>query len=342
MARVAIYGASGYTGLELLKLLARHPHAQVTALLTRQDEAPHLSEIHPQLTGSFDLRLENLSVDQVAERADVAFTCLPHAASAEVCADLLSRGVKVVDLSADYRLGDAGTYQQWYGHEHPDAARLGKTPYGLPELFREQIIGADLIANPGCYPTSAILALTPLLRAGLIEREGIVVDSKSGVSGAGRTPKLLTHYPECNESFSAYGVGTHRHMPEIDRVLSMASDQSKASHKAIEVLFTPHLVPMDRGILSTIYATPKGDATPASVMAALKEAYANEPFVSAVEAPPATKHVAHTNRCHVYGTVVRGKVLLVSVIDNLIKGASGAAVQNFNLMCGFDETTALR
>ena len=336
MTRVAIYGASGYTGLELLKLLARHPHAQVTALLTRQDEVPHLSEIHPQLTGSFDLRLENLSPDQVAERADVAFTCLPHAASAEVCAELLSRGVKVVDLSADYRLGDAGTYQKWYGHEHPDAARLGNTPYGLPELFREQIIGANLIANPGCYPTTAILALTPLLRAGLVERDGIVVDSKSGVSGAGRTPKLAFHYPECNESFSAYGVGTHRHMPEIDRVLSMASDQT------VEVLFTPHLVPMDRGILSTIYATPKGDATPASVMAALKEAYANEPFVSAVDAPPATKHVTHTNRCHVYGTVVRGKVLLVSVIDNLIKGASGAAVQNFNLMCGFDETTALR
>ncbi|TWT95876.1 N-acetyl-gamma-glutamyl-phosphate reductase [Botrimarina colliarenosi] len=335
MTRVAIYGASGYTGLELLKLLARHPEARVTALLTRQDEAPHLSEIHPQLTGAFDLRLENLSADEVAERADVAFTCLPHAASAEVCADLLSRDMKVVDLSADYRLGDAATYQKWYAHEHPDAGRLGETPYGLPELFRTQIIGAKLVANPGCYPTSAILALAPLLRAGLVERDGIVIDSKSGVSGAGRTPKLPFHYPECNESFSAYGVGTHRHMPEIDRVLSMASDQS------VEVLFTPHLTPMDRGILSTIYATPKGDATPESVVTALKEAYAGERFVSIVDTPPATKHVAHTNRCHIYATVVRGKVLLVSVIDNLIKGASGAAVQNFNLICGFDESTAL-
>jgi N-acetyl-gamma-glutamyl-phosphate reductase len=335
MVRVAIYGASGYTGLELLKLLARHPHATVTALLTRQDDKPHLSEVLPQLTGAFDLRLENLSFDQVAERADVAFTCLPHAASAEVCAELLSRGMKVIDLSADYRLGDPASYQKWYGHEHPDAARLGKTPYGLPELFRKEIVGASLVANPGCYPTSAILALTPLLRAGLIEREGIVVDSKSGVSGAGKQPKPNLHYPEANESFSAYGVGTHRHMPEIDRVLSMATGSP------IEVLFTPHLVPMDRGILSTIYATPKRDATPALVAAALKEAYAGEPFVSFVEAPPATKHVTHTNRCHIYGTVVRGKVLLVSVIDNLIKGASGAAVQNFNLVGGFDEKTAL-
>lgn len=335
MVRVAIYGASGYTGLELLRLLARHPQATVTALLTRQDEAPHLSEVHPQLTGAFDLRPENLSFDGVAERADLAFTCLPHAASAEVCAELLARGMKVIDLSADYRLGDAASYQKWYGHEHPDPARLGKTPYGLAELFRSDIVGAPLVANPGCYPTSAILALTPLLRAGLVEREGIVVDSKSGVSGAGRQPKPNLHYPECNESFSAYGVGSHRHMPEIDRVLSMASGAM------VEVLFTPHLVPMDRGILSTIYATPAGGATAESVRAALREAYAGEPFVSVVDTPPATKHVAHTNRCHVFGSVVRGRVLLVSVIDNLIKGASGAAVQNFNLVCGFDEKTAL-
>jgi N-acetyl-gamma-glutamyl-phosphate reductase len=336
MVRVAVYGASGYTGYELLRLLARHPHARVTTLTTRSDDQPHLASIHPQLAGVFDLRLENLDDDAVAERADVAFTCLPHAASAEVVASLASRGLKVVDLSADYRLGDAETYRKWYAHEHPDPARLGHVPYGLPELFRAEVVGASLVANPGCYPTSAILPLAPLLSAGLVEREGIVVDSASGVSGAGRQPKANLHYPECNESFSAYGIGTHRHMPEIDRVLSIA-----AGHP-LEVVFTPHLAPMDRGILSTIYATPIAGVTADTLNEALREAYAGEPFVGVVASPPSTKHVAHTNRCVIFATIVRGRVVLVSAIDNLIKGASGAAVQNFNLMCGFDETEALK
>ncbi|MGL4513655.1 MAG: N-acetyl-gamma-glutamyl-phosphate reductase [Lacipirellulaceae bacterium] len=336
MVRVAIYGASGYTGYELLRLLARHPHARVTTLTTRSEDQPHLAAVHPQLAGLFDLRLENLDDDAVAERADVAFTCLPHAASAEVVGGLAKRGMKVIDLSADYRLGDAQTYLKWYGHEHPDPARLGHVPYGLPELFRTEVAGATLVANPGCYPTSAILPLAPLLRAGLVERDGVIIDSASGVSGAGRQPKANLHFPECNEAFSAYGVGTHRHMPEIDRVLSIA-----AGHK-LEVVFTPHLAPMDRGILSTIYATPTAGTTTERLGEALREAYAAEPFVSVVTAPPSTKHVAHTNRCAIYSTMVRGRVVLVSAIDNLIKGASGAAVQNFNLMCGFDETEALR
>ena len=333
--RAAVYGASGYTGLELLKLLARHPHVEVTALVTRQADAPHLCEVHPALTGQFDLKLQQLSVDQVAEQADCAFACLPHGASAEVVAQLLDRELNVVDLSADYRLTSHEVYEEWYNVKHPDANRIGTAAYGLPELYRDRIREAPLVANPGCYPTSAILALAPLLRAGLISAEGIVVDAKSGVSGAGRNPKPNLHFPESNENFSAYGIGTHRHMPEIDQELSTAAG------KQVEVVFTPHLVPMDRGILSTCYAQPTSELRSQELYEALFEFYKDEPFVQVVSSPPSTKHVTDTNRCHLSAHLVRGRVVVVSVIDNLLKGAAGAAVQNFNLMHDFEETMAL-
>jgi len=333
--RVAILGASGYTGFELIQLLIRHPKVEITALTTRSDEAPHVSKVHPSLAGRLDLKLENLTIAQVAERADCVFGCLPHAASAEVIAELLETNTKVVDFSADYRLNDRGVYEEWYKVTHPDAGRLGKVPYGLPELYREQISGAQLVANPGCYPTSAILALAPLLKAKVITPDGIVIDSKSGVSGAGRNPKPAFHFPECNESLMAYGVGAHRHMPEIDQVLGAAAGSP------LQVVFTPHLIPMDRGILSTSYALPQGDCTEAKLKETLCEYYRDEPFVEVVDTPPATKHVAGTNMCHVTARLVRGRVIVVSAIDNLIKGASGAAVQNFNLMHNFNETTAL-
>lgn len=334
--RVALLGATGYTAREALLRLLIHPHVEVTALTTRSDDRPHLGDVHPSLRGRLDLRLENLAPVEIVERADCVLSCLPHAASAESIAPLLAAGLRVIDLSADYRLTDAAVYAKWYDHQHPDPQRLGEAPYGLPELYRERIRTARLVANPGCYPTSAILPLAPLLKAGLIEPAGIVVDSKSGVSGGGRTPKLGFHYPECNESFSAYGVGTHRHMPEIDQVLS------DAAATAVEVVFTPHLVPMDRGILTTTYATPRGAASAAELLAALREFYANEPFVRVVDGLPATKDVAHTNCCDLTVRQVRGRAVTVSVIDNLVKGASGAAIQNFNLMHGFDETLALR
>jgi N-acetyl-gamma-glutamyl-phosphate reductase len=279
--------------------------------------------------------LENLSPSQVAERADCVFCCLPHGASAAAVAELLPRGKKVVDLSADYRLHNAIEYKKWYGIEHADPQRLGKAVYGLPELYRERIKSAQLVANPGCYPTSAILALTPLLKAGAISTDGIIIDSKSGVSGAGREPKPHLHYPECNESVSAYGVGTHRHMPEIDQVLS------DAATKQVRVVFTPHLMPMDRGILTTAYAQPTKDSDDESLLATLHEFYVNEPFVRVSPALPTTKQVANTNYCDITVRNVRGRVVVISAIDNLVKGASGAAVQNFNLMHGFDETTAL-
>lgn len=335
MVRVAIYGASGYTGLELLRLLARHPQARVTTLTTRRDPQPHVAEVHPSLRGAYDLRLENLTTAEVAQRADLVFTCLPHGASSEVVRELLGHGLKVVDLSADYRLNSLAAYERWYGPHHADPERLETTPYGLPELYREKIVGQQLVANPGCYPTSASLALAPLLRAGLIEPAGIIVDSKSGVSGAGRDPKPNLHFPEANENFSAYGVGNHRHTAEIDQLLGDAAGTD------VEVVFTPHLVPMERGILSTCYAAPTAGVTAAGLMDALRAFYANEPFVQVVDSPPATRHVTHTNRCHVFATVTRGRVLTVSVIDNLVKGASGAAVQNMNLVCGFAEATAL-
>jgi N-acetyl-gamma-glutamyl-phosphate reductase len=335
MVRIGILGATGYTALELIKLLLRHPQAKIEALTSRQEGRPHISAIHPSLTGRLDVHLEDLRPEVVAERCQCAFLCLPHAASAESAKALLARKVRVIDLSADYRLNDAATYKKWYEHEHPDPERLGVTPYGLPELFAEAIPKAQLVANPGCYPTSAILPLAPLLKAGWIEPDDIIVDSKSGVSGAGRTPKLNTLYAECNESISAYSVGKHRHQPEIEQILGRATGQS------VNVIFTPHLTPMDRGILSVIYARPTRPLAEADVLSCLKEFYAGKPFVRVVNHLPATKDTAHTNYVDITARVVKGRVLLISAEDNLIKGASGAAVQNFNLMFGFPETTAL-
>jgi N-acetyl-gamma-glutamyl-phosphate reductase len=335
MIRVAILGASGYSALELLRILLRHPEVEITALTTRKTESRPVGEVHPALAGRLHLHLENLSPDEIAGRADCAFCCLPHGASAAAVAELLPRGKKVIDLSADYRLNNAALYAEWYGLEHPDASRLGKAVYGLPEIYRERIQRADLVANPGCYPTSAILALAPLLRAGAILPRGIIVDSKSGLSGAGREPKPHLHFPECNESVSAYGVGTHRHMPEIDQVLTDVADSE------IRVVFTPHLIPMDRGILSTCYAEPTGEFNGQSLLDVMKQFYGNEPFVRVSDALPSTKNVAGTNFCDITVRAVRGRVVVISAIDNLVKGASGAAVQNFNLLHGFEETTAL-
>ena len=333
--RIGILGATGYTALELIKLLLRHPGADIRLLTSRQEGKPHVSAIHPSLTGRLDLPLEDVGPEQIAERCECAFLCLPHAASAESAKALLARGVRVIDFSADYRLDDAATYRKWYEHEHPDPERLGKTPYGLPELFGDQLASANLIANPGCYPTSAILPLAPLIKAGLIQPNDIIVDSKSGVSGAGRTPKLNTLYPECNESISAYSVGKHRHQPEIEQILGRFTKQP------VEVIFTPHLTPMDRGILSVIYTRPTRALTEAEVLACLREFYAGQPFVRVVNHLPATKDTAHTNFVDITARIVKDRVLLISAEDNLIKGASGAAVQNFNWMFGFEETLGL-
>jgi N-acetyl-gamma-glutamyl-phosphate reductase len=333
--RVAVLGGSGYTAVELLKVLLRHPHADITAITSRDAGKPVSAE-HPVLLGRCDLPMEAFDPDALkAKGVQVAFGCLPHGVSAEATKPLLERGIRVIDLSADYRLKDAATYAEWYGSTHHDTANLAHAVYGLPELFREQIKSAKLVANPGCYPQTAILGLAPLVAARLIDLNSIIIDSKSGISGAGRTPKLPYHYPECNESFAAYGVGKHRHTPEIEQALSHIAG------KPVQVLFTPHLTPMDRGIFSTIYASltkPTGDA---DLLALYREHFAGEPFVRVRDTLPATKDTAHTNYLDVCPRGVRGRAVVLAAEDNLVRGASGVAVQNFNLMFGFAEKAGL-
>ena len=337
MIGVAIVGASGYASRELIRILLNHPGARVTVATSRQDEAPRLDALHPSLAGRIDLTCEPFDADRTAERASVAFLGLPHTASLAVAPDLRRRGVRVIDLSADYRLTDAQVYADWYGHAHTDPEGLDQAVYGLPEIYREAIPPAGLIANPGCYTSTSILALAPLIAADLIERTGIIIDAKSGVSGAGRSPKLATHFPECNESFSAYNVGRHRHTPEIDQVLT---DVGRARGEAVEVIFTPHLVPMDRGLFATIYALPRTVAVESDLLELYRSYYAESPFIRVVKGLPATKDSAFTNFCDISVRVVRGRIVILASLDNLIKGASGVAVQNFNLMYGFPETTA--
>ncbi len=335
MIRVAILGATGYTARELLNLLLKHPEVEITALTTRQENRPHVADIHPSLRGRLDLVLENLSPSEIAQRADCVFGCLPHGASAAVVSELLAAGCHVVDFSADYRLDDPQVYADWYGVEHPDPKRMPETVYGLPELYRDSIRGAKLVANPGCYPTAAILALAPLLKEGVVSPKGIVIDAKSGVSGAGRSCKPNLHFPEANENLTPYNIGGHRHTPEIDQVLSTWAKVET------QVVFTPHLVPMDRGELITAYAEITAEVSTQGLLEVLATCYADEPFVRVVDQLPGTKDVAWTNFCDITARRVNGKAVVVSTLDNLIKGASGAAVQNFNLMYGFQETLAL-
>lgn len=248
---------------------------------------------------------------------------------------LLQRGLRVIDLSADYRLSDPNVYAQWYGESHADLAHLAQAVYGLPEVYGQHIATAQLIANPGCYPQTGILGLAPLVAGHYIEPRRIVIDSKSGVSGAGRTPKLATHFPECNENVSAYQVGKHRHTPEIEQILTDIAGEP------IEVLFTPHLIPMDRGIFSTIYAVPRRSLAEREVLEMYRAYYARAPFVRVVEHLPATKDCAGSNFFDVTVRVVRGSIVVLACEDNLVRGASGVAVQNFNRMYGLDERTAL-
>lgn len=336
MINVAIYGATGYTALELISILLRHPQVRITAVTSRQDAGKPVHAVHSSMYGRLDLAFEDLTASDLAERAELVFCCVPHGASMAVVPELLASGIRVVDLSADYRLADPGVYEQWYGLVHTDPTRLGETIYGLPELFRDQIPGKELIANPGCYTSTTILALAPLIANGLIESTGIIVDAKSGVSGAGRALKLNTMYCECNESFAAYGVGTHRHQPEIEQILSTLGSEP------VDILFQPHLVPMDRGILGTIYTTPRRPMETQEVLDLAREFYVESPFVRIVDHLPKTKDVSGTNYCDITIREAKGRWIVLSVLDNLVKGAAGVAVQNFNLLYGFDETTALR
>lgn len=341
LVRVAVIGASGYTGFELVRILVSHPKAKISFASSRTQEGATLSEHYPAFKGIVDIPYSQLDADRIAEESDFAFVALPHGASMDVVPALLEKGMKVVDLSADYRLRNADLYKAWYG-EHKNPELLSQSVYGLPELYRGAIKRAGLVANPGCYPTSIILAVAPLLKHSLIEPDSIIADSKSGVTGAGRGLSLATHFCEVNESFKAYKVGgVHRHIPEIEQELSVIAGTE------IRIVFTPHLVPMSRGILSTIYVKPKEGLKESDVQDAFDSFYKGEPFVrifgSRLELP-STIQVRGSNYCDIGWRFDKrtGRLVLISAIDNLTRGASGQAVWNMNLMVGFPETMGLQ
>jgi N-acetyl-gamma-glutamyl-phosphate reductase len=311
----------------------QHPHARVVAATSRADAGKPLAEVHPSLAGRCDVEIESLDPKTLASKCDVAMCCLPHGASAETVRQLVQHGLRAIDFSADFRLSSVDVYQKWYGVEHPWPERVGTTAYGMPEFFADQIRDADIVANPGCYPTSAILPLAPLVQSGLIESGDIIIDSKSGVSGAGRSPKVAMLYCETNESISAYAVGMHRHQPEIDDLVH------RISGKKVTTLFAPHLTPMDRGILSTIYVRSTHGAQ--QIMGCWRERFADSAFVKPVQHLPATKHVAGTNYVQMTARNCGDRTVLICAIDNLAKGASGAAIQNMNVMFGLGEAVGL-
>jgi N-acetyl-gamma-glutamyl-phosphate reductase len=339
MHKVAVIGASGYTGVELLRLLAGHPAVTVTCVTSRQQAGQPLGEAFPSLAGVYDLTFESVEPAALAGRADLVFTAVPHQAAMGMVPQLLAAGCRVVDLSADYRLHDAAVYAEWYEpHQTPEL--LAEAVYGLPELYREQVRGARLVANPGCYPTSAALALAPLLRQRRIDPATIIVDSKSGTSGAGRAAKVDTLYCEVNEGFKAYGLPRHRHTPEIEQTLS------EAAGRPVTISFTPHLVPASRGILSTCYASLAGEVSLAELLALYRQQYAGEAFVRVLPEGrlPNINQVRGSNFCDI-GLAVdprTRRVIAVAALDNLVKGAAGQALQNMNLMLGLDECSGLR
>ena len=335
--KVGILGATAYTSRELIRLLLRHPRKiEIVYLGSRREENPRLSEIFPIFEGVLDMRMAPLDPDR-APAMDLVFSTLPHAVSMKFVAGFAKKGCRVIDFSADYRFKNLATYEKWYKEAHTDPERVKQAVYGLPELFAEQIRKAQIVANPGCYPTSVILPLAPLVAKKMIEPRGIIADSKSGVSGAGTKLDMMYHFSECNESVQAYKVGRHQHSPEMEEVLSTVSSE------AVSVCFVPHLIPMDRGILSTIYAPLRVEATTESVRKVLADFYAGKPFVRVKtgEALPRTKDVFTPIFCVIAVRVVGQRVILVSCIDNLMKGASSQAVQNMNIMFGFDERAGL-
>lgn len=335
--RVAIIGPTGYTGLWLIRLLLGHPEAELTYLASHREQLPNIAEEFPVLVGRCEMDCRPIDPKAIARQADMAFVCLPHRAAMSYVPQLLDAGLRVVDLSADYRLTDRALYERVYETTHTDPGNLERAVYGLPELVdRRRIAEADLVANPGCYPTGAILALAPLVQRSLIKPEGVVVHAASGVTGAGRGVKPHLHYPEQNENYGPYAVGTHRHQPEIDQALSWVRGQSTG------VLFVPHLLPIDVGILETIYCQPTDEqVTEDDLYEAYAQAYAEEPFVRVRRTLPSVKQVRDTNFCDVAARLAQGRVVLIAAIDNMVKGASGQAIQNMNLMFSLDETAGL-
>jgi N-acetyl-gamma-glutamyl-phosphate reductase len=328
MASIGIVGASGFAGAELLRLAASHPEVDVAWAAGDSQAGSPIAGLYPNLAAVVGARTFDRFEPSMADGLDAVFFALPHGASGDVIPEVLNRAKVVLDLGADFRLKEPGLYPAWYGNEHPAPDLLADFTYGLPELHRAELVGSTAVAVPGCYPTVAILALAPLLRGGLIDSTGIVVDAATGVSGAGRDK-----FPFCNvdEDFKAYGLLNHRHTPEMEQELGA------------QLLFTPHLAPMNRGILATCYARPAGTTSTASLMAALHDAYDDEPFVVVTDDPPSTKATLGANTCHVTARYDErtGWVMVIAAIDNLVKGTSGQALQCLNLALGFDETLGL-
>jgi N-acetyl-gamma-glutamyl-phosphate reductase len=336
--KVGIINVTGYAGSELARILYQHPEARLTSVTGRSAAGQKLAEVFPHLS-ALDLTV----TPELEGSLDLVFSALPHKASAEAVIPVLEQGVKVIDISADFRLKQANEYTEWYGVDHPDPSYLEEAVFGLPELHRDEMRDARLIANPGCYPTSAILGLAPAVKHNLIEND-IVIDSKSGISGAGRTLGLTTHFSEVNENVMAYSLDGHRHLPEITQELAPLSSDG------LSITFLTHLIPMTRGILSSCYARLRPEHLGTTmeqareqVRAVYQEFYASHPFVVVTSQPPQTKQTLGNNQCLVYPTVDRrtGRLIVISCIDNLVKGAAGQAVQNMNLMCGWPESMAL-
>lgn len=338
MIRVGVIGSTGYAGAELVRILTAHPKVELTCLTSRQYEGQPYSRIYPCFKGIVDLSCQGYDVDTMAQNADVVFTALPHKLPMEIVPGLIENGKKVVDLSADFRFDDADTYE---AHYQPHTARdlLDQAVYGLTEVYTDDIAAATLVGNPGCYPTSLLLPLIPLLRNNLIDPASIIADAKSGVSGAGRNPSLGTHHCEVNEALKAYKVNAHRHTPEMEAVIS------REAGRTIAISFTPHLIPMTRGMLTTTYATLGPGISETEVRQALEDAYAAQPFVRICAQGdfPNTIHVKGSNYCDMgFGIDHRtNRLIMVSVIDNLVKGAAGQAVQNMNVMLGWPQETGL-
>ena len=335
MIRVAIIGASGYTGAESIEIILRHNKAELTYLTALPEECGAVEDVFPQFKGRCSLDIEPLDFNKLSNLADVGLCCLPHKVSMGFVPKLLDAGLKVIDFSADYRLKDVDVYEKFYDVKHTDTANLERAVFGLPELFREQIKGADLVANPGCFPTGAVLAIAPLLKEGLIETDSIIVNAVTGSSGAGKNPSEKFHFPNMNENLFAYGIGTHRHMPEMEQI---AGDIAGCE---VQILFQPHVGPFDRGILSTVYCQPEQKLSSEKLSNLYNDFYANEPFVQIRKDAPAVKNVAGTNYCHVFVTLVKDRIVCFSAIDNLVKGASGQAIQNMNLVFGLQENLGL-
>ena len=340
--RIAIVGASGYSGETLVQLMLNHPHAELVAVTSRQNTGQTLAQIFPKFAGhpkSKEIRFTEPNAEVLAKQADIAFLALPHGVAAEYAVPLLNAGTVVIDLSADFRLKSAETYKEFYAQEHPAADLLKKSVYGLPEIHREAIKKSLLVASPGCYPTSILLPAIPLLQAGLVKLDGIIADSLSGVSGAGRKVEQDYLFCECNESVRPYGVPKHRHLSEIEEQMSLAAKTP------IVMQFTPHLIPVTRGILTTLYFEPTDALSEEKIGACYKKAYGEEPFVRLLEGKslPDTKNVVGTNAIEIAWRLDprTGRLIVMSAIDNLVKGASGQAVQSMNIICGFPETAGL-